>query len=102
MSELLVALSDDAREGIAAFFDKRPPALHRALAIPPPQTSARRESRDPGLCAACANARRVVSARGSEFWLCALSARDPAFAKYPRLPVLRCPGYHPGSPEVSA
>jgi 1,4-dihydroxy-2-naphthoyl-CoA synthase len=25
VSELLVALSDDAREGIAAFFDKRPP-----------------------------------------------------------------------------
>ncbi|HEX9747146.1 MAG TPA: CoA pyrophosphatase [Methylomirabilota bacterium] len=73
-----------------------------ALAIPPPQTGARGAPRDPGLCAACALARRVVSARGSEFWLCALAARDPAFAKYPRLPVLRCPGYHPGSPEVSA
>jgi 1,4-dihydroxy-2-naphthoyl-CoA synthase len=25
VSELLVVLSDEAREGIAAFFDKRPP-----------------------------------------------------------------------------
>jgi hypothetical protein len=34
-----------------------------------------------------------VSARGSTFWLCALSASDPRFPKYPRLPVLRCPGF---------
>jgi hypothetical protein len=57
---------------------------------------------DPGLCATCGEGRRVESARGSEFWLCARAARDPAFAKYPRLPVLRCPGYQPASPEVSA
>jgi hypothetical protein len=25
--------------------------------------------------------------------LCDRSASDPAFAKYPRLPVLQCPGY---------
>jgi hypothetical protein len=29
------------------------------------------------------------------FWLCARSADDPRFAKYPRLPVLRCPGFEP-------
>jgi hypothetical protein len=46
-----------------------------------------------GLCATCAHARRVVSARGSAFWLCELSARDAAFQKYPRLPVLRCGGH---------
>jgi len=50
----------------------------------------------PGLCADCANGRRVESARGSVFWLCERSATDPAFAKYPRLPVLRCPGYETG------
>jgi hypothetical protein len=34
-----------------------------------------------------------VSARGSTFWRCALSARDPRFPKYPRLPVVRCVGF---------
>jgi hypothetical protein len=37
----------------------------------------------------------VESARGSNFWLCARSADDPRFPKYPRLPVLQCPGYEP-------
>jgi hypothetical protein len=46
-----------------------------------------------GLCAACAFGRTVVSGRGSTFWLCELSASDPRFAKYPRLPVLRCAGF---------
>ena len=46
-----------------------------------------------GLCADCRHASQVTSAHGSLFWLCRLAARDPAFAKYPRLPVLRCPGY---------
>jgi hypothetical protein len=46
-----------------------------------------------GLCARCANARRIFSARGSTFWLCRKAADDPRFPKYPRLPVLRCPGF---------
>jgi hypothetical protein len=50
--------------------------------------------RDPiGLCAACRHARVVQSARGSTFYLCRLAEVDPRFAKYPRLPVLRCAGY---------
>jgi len=52
-----------------------------------------------GLCEDCRHGRRVASARGSVFWLCARSADDPAFPKYPRLPVLRCPGYEPPPPE---
>jgi len=48
-----------------------------------------------GLCATCVHARRVESARGSVFWLCARSAEDPRFPRYPRLPVLRCPGFEP-------
>lgn len=58
-----------------------------------------------GLCADCAHARSVRSARGSEFLLCQLSATDRRFPKYPRLPVLACPGYRPkpapGSPLPS-
>lgn len=47
---------------------------------------------DPGLCATCKHATLVRGAR-SVFWMCGLSATDPSFDRYPRLPVLRCRGY---------
>jgi hypothetical protein len=46
-----------------------------------------------GLCASCLHSRLIESARGSVFMLCQLSATDPRFPKYPRLPVLSCKGY---------
>jgi hypothetical protein len=46
-----------------------------------------------GLCADCVHARMVESDRGSVFWRCELSVRDPRFPKYPRLPVRECSGY---------
>jgi hypothetical protein len=46
----------------------------------------------PGLCASCRHA-RVVRTERSAFWLCERSRVDPAFPRYPRLPVLRCRGY---------
>jgi hypothetical protein len=46
-----------------------------------------------GLCADCQHMRRIESARGSPFYLCQLSATDPRFHKYPRLPMLACCGY---------
>jgi hypothetical protein len=46
-----------------------------------------------GLCADCLYARRIVSAKGSAFWLCGRSEWDPRFPRYPRLPVLQCDGY---------
>ena len=46
-----------------------------------------------GLCADCLHAKKIRSNRGSEFILCQLSATDPNFVKYPRLPVLACAGY---------
>lgn len=46
-----------------------------------------------GLCADCSFARRIENPSGSRFYLCERSADDPRFAKYPRLPVLACPGY---------
>jgi hypothetical protein len=50
--------------------------------------------RDPiGLCAVCRHARVVQTARGSTFYLCRLAESDPRYARYPRLPVLRCAGY---------
>jgi hypothetical protein len=53
-------------------------------------------SQPAGLCADCTHARRIESARGSVFILCELSVTDPSFPKYPRLPILSCPGYEKG------
>jgi len=39
-------------------------------------------------------ARTVVTPR-STFWRCMLSDTDPRFDRYPRLPVLACPGFTP-------
>ena len=41
-----------------------------------------------GLCASCRFAEIITSSRGSTFYLCTLSATDPAFRRYPVLPVL--------------
>jgi hypothetical protein len=48
-----------------------------------------------GLCSSCRHARTIESAKGSSFLLCLRSVTDPAFPKYPRLPVLACPGHEP-------
>lgn len=49
----------------------------------------------PGLCGSCVNARIIESKRGSRFYMCELSRVDPAFPKYPPLPVIACSGYAP-------
>jgi hypothetical protein len=49
--------------------------------------------RSVGLCAGCAHVETIRSDRGSVFYLCKLSAGDPRFPKYPRLPVRSCAGY---------
>lgn len=46
-----------------------------------------------GLCATCVHHAVVTSARGSTFYRCGLAETDPRFPKYPRLPVIVCPGY---------
>ena len=48
-----------------------------------------------GLCANCRFMQQIQSDRGSTFLLCQRSATDKSFPKYPRLPVLQCPGYAP-------
>lgn len=48
-----------------------------------------------GLCAACRHMKENRSDRGAVFTYCRRSEADPAFPKYPRLPVLACPGYEP-------
>ncbi len=60
------------------------------------------EKETAGLCATCVNMRRIVSDRGSVFYLCELSKTDPNFLKYPRLPVMECAAYQQGNgPDVS-
>jgi hypothetical protein len=46
-----------------------------------------------GLCFSCQQMRLVRTDRGSVFYQCQRSATDPRYPKYPRLPVLHCPGY---------
>jgi hypothetical protein len=46
-----------------------------------------------GLCTSCVHAKVITSSKGSRFHLCQLSAVDPRFPKYPRLPVVICSGY---------
>jgi len=48
----------------------------------------------PGLCATCEHLRLLASKR-SVFARCGLADTDPAFVRYPPLPVRACPGYHP-------
>ena len=53
---------------------------------------------DVGLCGACRHARVVVTTR-SQFWLCGRSRFDATFERYPRLPVLACPGFERGAAD---
>ena len=46
-----------------------------------------------GLCDSCRHQQVVRNTRGSVFSLCLRSRTDPAFPKYPRLPVRACPGF---------
>ena len=46
-----------------------------------------------GLCDTCRHQRLVRNTRGSTFSLCERSRSDPAYARYPRAPVLACPGH---------
>jgi len=54
----------------------------------------RRLGGDPGLCRTCDHLRLLASPR-SVFARCGLADIDPAFPRYPPLPVLRCGGYRP-------
>jgi len=45
-----------------------------------------------GLCLACRHHRAIVSGKGSTFHLCERSRTDPAYPRYPPLPVRVCRG----------
>jgi hypothetical protein len=48
-----------------------------------------------GLCDTCTHQQVVRNTRGSVFSLCLRSRTDPAYPKYPRVPVLSCAGHEP-------
>jgi hypothetical protein len=50
---------------------------------------------DFGLCDSCRHQRLVRNTRGSTFSLCGRSKDDPSYPRYPRVPVLECPGFEP-------
>jgi hypothetical protein len=47
------------------------------------------------LCNSCAHQRVVRSGRGSLFSMCLRHRDDPRYPKYPRIPVVSCPGHEP-------
>lgn len=54
-----------------------------------------------GLCDRCRHQQVVRTTRGSVFSLCRRSRDEPErYPRYPRVPVLRCPGFERGTPEA--
>jgi len=70
----------------------------RLQPMPDPSSSRRPPSVAAGLCETCHHRRLVPNTRGSVFSLCMLSRTDPSYPRYPRLPVLACPGYERTGP----
>ena len=52
-----------------------------------------------GLCDTCRHQRLVPNSRGSVFSLCERSRADPAYPRYPRLPVTACRGHEVAARE---
>jgi hypothetical protein len=52
-----------------------------------------RERERVGLCAGCTHVKVITSDRGSRFYQCLRGLTDPAYRKYPVLPVWQCRGY---------
>lgn len=58
---------------------------------PPERPAERRLPRS--LCERCRHVRRIESAKGSVFFLCRRSERDPRYPKYPPQPIVDCRGF---------
>ena len=46
-----------------------------------------------GLCETCRHVKRLQSSKGSVFYMCGLFETNPAFPRYPQLPVRVCDGF---------
>jgi hypothetical protein len=54
-----------------------------------------------GLCDRCRHQKVIRNTRGSSFSLCQRAREDDRYPKYPRLPVVRCPGFEPRQPRAA-
>jgi hypothetical protein len=54
-----------------------------------------------GLCDSCRHQRLVPTSR-SLFTMCLRSREDPAYPRYPRVPVLACPGHEAAARRASS
>jgi hypothetical protein len=59
----------------------------------PPDDASRGLGAEPGLCATCQYAKLNETRRGTAYLRCTRAAWDASLPRYPRLPVLECPGY---------
>jgi hypothetical protein len=59
----------------------------------PRNPAPKRPSPRVGLCDSCEHQQLVRNTRGSTFSLCKRSRQDPAYPRYPPLPVVECAGY---------
>jgi len=50
---------------------------------------------DPGLCGSCRHAKGNLTRRGTAYLRCLRAEWDDRLVRYPRLPVLECPGFEP-------
>jgi hypothetical protein len=66
--------------------------------MPAPPSPSRQPGPRAGLCETCRHQQLVHNTRGSTFSLCRRSREDPAYPRYPRLPVLACAGYELRAP----
>ena len=55
-----------------------------------------------GLCNNCRHQRVIRNTRGSSFSLCERSRDDDRYPRYPRIPVVCCPGHEPPACEDAA
>jgi hypothetical protein len=55
-----------------------------------------------GLCDSCTQQKLIGTTRGSEFSMCLRARTDPAYPKYPRIPVAACPGWEPRDQAAAA
>jgi hypothetical protein len=52
------------------------------------------EKRRVGLCTTCMHGQRIDHPRGGAgYWRCGRSSSNPDYPRFPRLPVVRCPGH---------
>jgi hypothetical protein len=84
---------DKSRVWVASISNSPTTRQSARYSVTVPTETGNQQRQYAGLCADCRFMRRMKSDRGSTFYFCEKSVTDPAFPKYPRLPVLQCSGY---------